>query len=240
MTPSLENFDAVACKWRRRLLAMNTIELFEGNNVVPRRSDTIRLVQNGCSFYGLRSEDPKQHLKDLIKLVDSLDLNVANRERTRLCLFQFSLLDQASNWLEAERRTNDEATNSAKENVTKNKDNELVRVSGSHVALQGTPFLTTAKAMIKFDSGTITLRSVKSKISFHRIPEPNCKIKKDIKNDIEPITPTMTVNRLVLKWEEKIKLHQEKEMKFDQWMSKIFNNERLTSIKEECEVKNKG
>ncbi|GJX70360.1 reverse transcriptase domain-containing protein [Tanacetum coccineum] len=35
----------------------------------------------------------------------------------------------------------------------------------------GTPFLTTAKAVIKFDKGTITLRSGKSKISFHRIHE---------------------------------------------------------------------
>nr|GEX43031.1 hypothetical protein [Tanacetum cinerariifolium] len=35
----------------------------------------------------------------------------------------------------------------------------------------GTPILTMAKAVIKFDKGTITLRSGKSKISFHRIPE---------------------------------------------------------------------
>ncbi|GJW94250.1 hypothetical protein Tco_0173922 [Tanacetum coccineum] len=62
----------------------NTIELPDGNNVVPLRSDTIRLVQNGCSFYGLRSEDPNQHLKDFLKLVDLLDLDVANRERTRM------------------------------------------------------------------------------------------------------------------------------------------------------------
>nr|GEV66825.1 retrovirus-related Pol polyprotein from transposon TNT 1-94 [Tanacetum cinerariifolium] len=62
---------------------MNIIELLEGKNVVPLRSDTIRLVQNGCSFHGLRSEDPNQHLKDFLKLVDSLDLDVANRERTR-------------------------------------------------------------------------------------------------------------------------------------------------------------
>ncbi|GJR42159.1 zinc finger, CCHC-type containing protein [Tanacetum coccineum] len=80
----------------------------------------------------------------------------------------------------------------------------------------GTPFLTTAKAVIKFDKGTITLRSRKSKISFHRIQESLCKVEKGIKNDIEPIAPTMTVNRLVLEWEEKIKLHQENEMKFDQ------------------------
>ena len=78
----------------------NTIELPEGNNVVPLRSDTIRLVQNGCSFHGLRSGDPNQHLKDFLKLVDSLDLNGDNRERTRMRLFQFSLHDQASNWLE--------------------------------------------------------------------------------------------------------------------------------------------
>ncbi|GJR05876.1 zinc finger, CCHC-type containing protein [Tanacetum coccineum] len=79
---------------------MNTIELLEGNNVVPLRSDTIQLVQNGCSFHGLRSEDSNQHLKDFLKLVDSLDLDVAYRERTCLRLFQFSLRDQASNWLE--------------------------------------------------------------------------------------------------------------------------------------------
>ncbi|GJX84222.1 hypothetical protein Tco_0334996 [Tanacetum coccineum] len=78
----------------------NTIELPVGNNVVPLRSDTIRLVQNGCSFHGLRSEDPNQHLKDFLKLMDSLDLDGENRERTRLRLFQFSLRDQASNWLE--------------------------------------------------------------------------------------------------------------------------------------------
>ncbi|GJX52952.1 zinc finger, CCHC-type containing protein [Tanacetum coccineum] len=78
----------------------NTIELLEGNNVVPLRSDTIRLVQNGCSFHGIQSEDPNQYLKDFLKLVDSLDHDVANRERTHLHLFQVSLCDQASNWLE--------------------------------------------------------------------------------------------------------------------------------------------
>ncbi|GKA50714.1 MAK10-like protein [Tanacetum coccineum] len=58
------------------------------------------MVQNGCSFNKLRSEDPNQHLKDFLKLVDSLDLDGENKERTRLRLFQFSLRDQASNWLE--------------------------------------------------------------------------------------------------------------------------------------------
>nr|GEX44061.1 MAK10-like protein [Tanacetum cinerariifolium] len=52
----------------------NTIKLSVGNNVVPLRTDTIRLMQNGCSFHGLRSEDPNQHLKDFLKLVDALDL----------------------------------------------------------------------------------------------------------------------------------------------------------------------
>ncbi|GJV12817.1 hypothetical protein Tco_1354358 [Tanacetum coccineum] len=67
----------------------NTIELPEGNNVVPLRSDTILLVQNGCSFHKLRSKDPNQHLKNFLKLVDSLDLNGDNKERTRLVYFNF-------------------------------------------------------------------------------------------------------------------------------------------------------
>nr|GEV00345.1 MAK10-like protein [Tanacetum cinerariifolium] len=62
----------------------NTIEVPDGNNMVPLQSDTIRLVQNGRSFHRLRFENPKQHLKDFLKLLDSLDLDVANRERTRL------------------------------------------------------------------------------------------------------------------------------------------------------------
>ncbi|GKF18673.1 hypothetical protein Tco_0063591 [Tanacetum coccineum] len=53
----------------------NTIELLDGNNVVPLRSDTIRLVQNGCSFHELWSEDPNQHLKAFLKLMDSLDID---------------------------------------------------------------------------------------------------------------------------------------------------------------------
>ncbi|GJQ93077.1 hypothetical protein Tco_0004216 [Tanacetum coccineum] len=62
----------------------NTIELPVGNNVVPLRSNTTWLVQNGCSFHGLRSADPNQHIKDFLKLVDSLDLDGENKERTRL------------------------------------------------------------------------------------------------------------------------------------------------------------
>nr|GEW68889.1 hypothetical protein [Tanacetum cinerariifolium] len=52
----------------------NSIELPVGNNMVPLRSDIIRLVQNRCTFHKIRSEDPNQHLKDFLKLMDSLDL----------------------------------------------------------------------------------------------------------------------------------------------------------------------
>nr|GEW60026.1 retrovirus-related Pol polyprotein from transposon TNT 1-94 [Tanacetum cinerariifolium] len=94
----------------------------------------------------------------------------------------------------------------------------------------GTPFLTTAKAVIKFDKGTITLRSEKSKISFHMIPESPYKSKKEIKNDIEPIAPIVTMNRLVLEWEEMIKLYLEREMKFNRWKSKNFKGKHPTLV----------
>ncbi|GJT37159.1 MAK10-like protein [Tanacetum coccineum] len=369
----------------------NTIELPAGNNVVPLRSDTIRF----------RSEDPNQHLKDFLKLVDSLDLDGENRERTRPRLFQFSLSDQASIWLKRlpdERRGNmtkvtpnnaeklteteteipvievekiKEVENKAKSKSIKSSESEeaveapssqpvayylkhkineklikelvnnnrfnnsrsrnqvgkkkgkeykvllggpaydailkkkitkkedirgnfeipcsirnlkhvnalvdqrsdmnvmpystymkltnerpaeidirlslashsyiyplgtaevvLVEVS-EHIYLIDfvildikenenrpfvlvTPFLTIAKASIKFNTGTITLRSGKHKVSFHRIPDSSNVTDKGVKNDIEPIAPTMTVNRLVLEWEEKIKLYLEREMKFNQ------------------------
>ncbi|GJV23545.1 zinc finger, CCHC-type containing protein [Tanacetum coccineum] len=100
----------------------------------------------------------------------------------------------------------------------------------------GTLFLTTVKAVIKFDKGTINLTFGKSKISFRRIPESICKGEKGIKNDIKPISPTMIVNRLVLEWDKKIKLHQEKEMEFDRWRNKNFKNERPALVKIEDEV----
>ena len=77
----------------------NTIELTQGANVSSLRSDTIWLVQSGCAFHGLHSEDPNQHLKDFLKIVDSIDLDVGTRETTQLRLFQFSLHDQAYNAL---------------------------------------------------------------------------------------------------------------------------------------------
>ncbi|GJX18560.1 zinc finger, CCHC-type containing protein [Tanacetum coccineum] len=46
----------------------------------------------------VRGSKPKP--QGFLKLVDSLDFDGANRERTHLRLFQFSLRDQASNWLE--------------------------------------------------------------------------------------------------------------------------------------------
>ncbi|GKC92871.1 zinc finger, CCHC-type containing protein [Tanacetum coccineum] len=78
----------------------NTIEFPEEAKVSPLRSDTIRLVQNGCAFHGLMSEDPIQHLKDFLKIVDSINLNGTKRNTTRLHLFCFTLRDQAINWLD--------------------------------------------------------------------------------------------------------------------------------------------
>ncbi|GJS62046.1 zinc finger, CCHC-type containing protein [Tanacetum coccineum] len=105
-----------------------------------------------------------------------------------------------------------------------------IRENENRPFILGTPFLTTAKASIKFDTGTITLRSGKHKVSFHRIPDSSNVTDKRVKNNIEPIAPTMTVNRVVLEWEEKIKLNLEREMQFNQWRSKNFKGMHPTLI----------
>nr|GEV77058.1 hypothetical protein [Tanacetum cinerariifolium] len=94
-----------------------------------------------------------------------------------------------------------------KEEAVKAPSSQPIKENEKRPFILGTPFLTTAKAVIKFDKGTITLRFRKSKVSFNMIPESLCKDEKGIKNDIDPIAPTMTINRLVLEWEEKINLH---------------------------------
>ncbi|GJV93677.1 MAK10-like protein [Tanacetum coccineum] len=230
----------------------NTIELLVGNNVVPLRSDTIRLVQNGCSFYEIRSEDPNQHLKDFLKLVDSLDLNGANRERMRLGPVYEAILKKKITKKEDIRGNFEVPCNigglkNMNALVDQGSDDVLVDVASyvypvdffildikeneERPFILGTPFLTTAKAVIKFDKGTITLKFGWNKISFHRILESPCKSEKRIKIDVEPIAPIMTVNRLVLEWEEKIKLNKEKEMEFNRWRNKNFKNERLALVK---------
>nr|GEU45382.1 zinc finger, CCHC-type [Tanacetum cinerariifolium] len=57
----------------------NTNELPVGNNMVHLRSETIRLVQNECSFHELWYEHPNQHLKDFLKLMESLDLETISK-----------------------------------------------------------------------------------------------------------------------------------------------------------------
>ncbi|GKB70360.1 hypothetical protein Tco_0931772, partial [Tanacetum coccineum] len=118
-------------------------------------------------------------------------------------------------------------------------DIRLSLASHSYIYPLGISEDVLVEATIKFDKGTITLRSGKNKVSFHRIPNPSCMTDKGVKNDIEPISPTMTVNRLVLEWEERIRLHQEKEIEFDQWRSKNFKDKHpaLTIVKEELEDK---
>ncbi|GKG13745.1 hypothetical protein Tco_0350705, partial [Tanacetum coccineum] len=102
------------------------------------------------------------------------------------------------------------------------------------------PFLTTAKAEIRFDKGTITLRSGKNKINFFKIPESPCRVEEKTEDDIDPVAPTNTVSRLILEWEERIKYHQEKEMGFNQWRSAIFDDKCSISGNEGSEVSDEG
>nr|GEW62828.1 hypothetical protein [Tanacetum cinerariifolium] len=57
---------------------------------------------------------------------------------------------------------------------------KLIKEDEKRPFILGTPILTIAKAVIKFDRGTTTLRSGKSKISFHKIPGSLCKVEKGI------------------------------------------------------------
>ncbi|GKA51133.1 putative reverse transcriptase domain-containing protein [Tanacetum coccineum] len=69
----------------------NTIELSVGNNVELRYCAQCLIIEN---------EDFVKEIAVCLYIRNLLDLDGANKERTRMRLFQFSLRYQASNWLE--------------------------------------------------------------------------------------------------------------------------------------------
>ncbi|GJV32329.1 MAK10-like protein [Tanacetum coccineum] len=109
-------------------------------------------------------------------------------------------------------------------------DIRLSLASQSHIQPPGitedVPFMTTAKAEIRFDKGEITLKSGKSKSNFGKTPKFLFKFKEREKDIFDPVTPTSIVSKLISEWEERIKLHQEKEMEFNQWRSKVIFDEK--------------
>ncbi|GKE49535.1 retrovirus-related pol polyprotein from transposon TNT 1-94 [Tanacetum coccineum] len=78
----------------------------------------------------------------------------------------------------------------------------------------GTPFLTTAKAEIRFDKGTITLKSGKNKINFFKIPESLCRVEEGTKSDIDLVATTTTVRFDKEKPRSSYEFHVE-----DSWMT---------------------
>ncbi|GJS85105.1 hypothetical protein Tco_0751646 [Tanacetum coccineum] len=132
---------------------------------------------------------------------------------------------------EVERRADDKPTKNIRENVTNNEEEEAIRVSNSYRIAED-----VLVDVVGYVYPVDFVQKVGAKKEIIK-PWENLQFYGErIKNDIEPIAPMMTVNRLVLEWEEKIKLHQEKEMKFDQWRSKIFKNERPALVTMESEV----
>ncbi|GJX70253.1 MAK10-like protein [Tanacetum coccineum] len=307
----------------------NTIELLDGNNVVPLRSDTIQLVQNGCSFHGLWSEDLNQYLKDFLNIVNPLDLNVDNEERARLIekendevidekiiihsecsekndepteepvratakgplgeerklveslepqpamlnkritkkidiggnfvipcnvgglKYMDALVDQGSdvnvmpltmyNRLTDEKlvETNIRLSLASQWHIYPLRITEDVLVEVASFVypvdfvildikedrrkplILGTPFLTTARAEIKFDKGTITLKSGKSKVNFHKWLERFCEFEGRKEDEINTLS---IVNERILEWEERIKFHHEEGLEFDNWKNKLSKN----------------
>ncbi|GJW15434.1 zinc finger, CCHC-type containing protein [Tanacetum coccineum] len=88
--------DECALSFRKQLLTVRVDREQRGTSLI--RHHSVGAKQMLIPRTSVRGY--KQHVKDFHKLMDSLDLEGDNRERTRLRLFQFPFRDQASNWLE--------------------------------------------------------------------------------------------------------------------------------------------
>ncbi|GJW38201.1 MAK10-like protein [Tanacetum coccineum] len=114
-----------------------------------------------------------------------------------------------------------------------------IKEDGRRPLILGTPFLTTARAEIIFNKGTISLRSDKSTVHFHKCPEPFCKFEGREENVINTLS---VVNERVLEWEERIKFYHEKELEFKAWKNKYSKNNELAPKKENSSgtIENQG
>ncbi|GJV00896.1 hypothetical protein Tco_1330166 [Tanacetum coccineum] len=63
-------------------------------------SRNISLIQNTCTFQGLRTEDPLRHVKHYLSIVDNIQADGATRDTSRLRFFHFSLKGKAAEWLD--------------------------------------------------------------------------------------------------------------------------------------------
>ncbi|GJR61163.1 reverse transcriptase domain-containing protein [Tanacetum coccineum] len=94
----------------------------------------------------------------------------------------------------------------------------------------GTPFFTTAKAEIKFDKGTISLKFGKSTVKFHKSPDPFPIFEEKDENKVNSLS---VINELVLEWEERIRFHHEKELEFEAWKSRkayLLEGKQILSV----------
>ncbi|GKD53389.1 hypothetical protein Tco_1286776, partial [Tanacetum coccineum] len=93
-------------KKRRRFQLYMKIDIKRAYSAWRQRRDFLRWRQKAQTTASGNFETTskvtglKKPVEDSARRRHSLDLNVENRERMRLRLFQFSLRDQASNWLE--------------------------------------------------------------------------------------------------------------------------------------------
>ncbi|GJU41072.1 DNA-directed DNA polymerase [Tanacetum coccineum] len=63
-------------------------------------SRNIWLIQNTCTFQGLRNEDPLHHVKHYLSIVDNIQADGAIRDTSRLRFFHFSLKGKVAEWLD--------------------------------------------------------------------------------------------------------------------------------------------
>ena len=69
----------------------------EHTNEVLHAND-VWLVQSVYRFRGLQTDDPIQHIRDFLKIVDTLHADGATRDTSRLRFFPFTLQEKPKDW----------------------------------------------------------------------------------------------------------------------------------------------
>ena len=63
------------------------------------RSNMIQWVQQACSFHGLLSEYPNDHVRTFVRICNALKIRGLTADDIKLRIFPFTLMDRAQTWL---------------------------------------------------------------------------------------------------------------------------------------------
>nr|GEV03773.1 reverse transcriptase domain-containing protein [Tanacetum cinerariifolium] len=122
-------------------------------------SRDIWLIQNICTFQGLRTKDLLYHVKHYLSIVDNIQADRATRDTSRLRFFHFSLKGKATEWLDRiPTPYSSYDVGSARVTIPRSFLSDWTYACQEETSTMIIPFQDSIRTMIPHHEGTVNVR----------------------------------------------------------------------------------